>query len=106
MEIQDQSCMISAMHIDVNGVKKLSLLARLEVTDEEVNKLVNELGSILEYVGQINSALTDEEIEIFYPVKNARRADEVTTKRGEFTTDLLALAPQSQDGYVKVKKII
>lgn len=94
------------MSITKDTVRHLAKLARLEVSEEEVAKLEGELGSILEYISQIDGALTDEEIKIFHPVKNARREDEVTNSGGAYSADLIAAAPQSQDGYVKVKKIM
>jgi aspartyl-tRNA(Asn)/glutamyl-tRNA(Gln) amidotransferase subunit C len=94
------------MNIDKDTVKKLATLARLEVTEEEVEKLQGELGAILEYVGQINNALTSEEIEVFHPVKNAMRSDIAANKATSYTDDLLKLAPKSENGYVRVKKII
>jgi len=94
------------MSITKDTVRHLAKLARLEVSEEEVTKLEGELGSILEYIGQIDKALTDEEIQIFHAVKNARREDKVTNSGGAYTADLIAVAPDSQDGFVKVKKII
>jgi aspartyl-tRNA(Asn)/glutamyl-tRNA(Gln) amidotransferase subunit C len=94
-----------SMSIDITTVKKLAELSRLDVTEEEVNQLVGELGSILDYVSQINGALT-EEIELQYSTVNVLREDSVTTQTGIYTENLLALAPQSEKGFVKVKKIL
>lgn len=94
------------MAITKADVQKLANLSRLEVTEEEAQKLAEELGSILEYVGQINSALTNEDITVSLPSQNILRADKVTNKSEEFTSSLLKSAPESEQGFVKVKKII
>jgi len=94
------------MSIDIDTVKKLANLARIETTEEELKLLVGELGSILEYVGKIDTALTDEEIDVNYPTYNVTREDSVTNESGFYTDALLASAPMRENGFVKVKKII
>lgn len=94
------------MAITKADVQKLANLSRLEVAEDEAQKLAEELGSILEYVGQINNALTNEDITVSLPSQNILRADKVTNKPEEFTSSLLKSAPSSEQGFVKVKKII
>ncbi len=94
------------MAITKTDVQKLANLSRLEVTEDEAQKLAEELGSILEYVGQINSALTNEDITVSLPSQNVLRADNVTNKPEKFTAALLTSAPESENGFVNVKKII
>lgn len=95
-----------AMDITLEEVKKLANLARLKVSDEEASKLQGELGAILNYVGQINTLLTDADIVPTHTVSNVLRSDVAI----ESTTDTKELimkdAPDTLDGYVKVKKII
>lgn len=94
------------MSIDIDTVKKLANLARIETTEEELQLLVGELSSILEYVGKIDTALTDEKIDINYPAYNVMREDSVANESGFYTDALLASAPTRENGFVKVKKII
>lgn len=92
--------------ISKEEVRKLSNLARLEFNDVELDEMGSKLSSILDYVGQINSVLTDSDIEINHSLKNIARPDVIKNTTGEFTESLLKEAPQSEGGYVKVKKII
>ncbi len=86
-------------------VKKLTTLARLDVSPESLDSLVEELGAIIKYVGKINSALAEEVVQEPLP-KNILRQDIVVNQTGEYTSSLLACAPASEDGFVKVKKIM
>lgn len=86
-------------------VKKLATLARLEVSPESLDGLAKELGTIIEYVGQIDSALTQETDRKLSP-NNVFRQDTVVNQTGEYTSSLLACAPASENGFVKVKKIM
>ncbi len=86
-------------------VKKLATLARLEVSPESLDGLAKELGTIIEYVGQIDSALTQEADRKLSP-NNVFRQDTVVNQTGEYTSSLLSSAPASENGFVKVKKIM
>lgn len=92
--------------ISKEEVRKLSNLARLEFSETELEEMGSKLSSILDYVSQINTALTDNEIEVNHIPQNIARLDAVRNETGEFTESLLKEAPQSEDGFVKVKKII
>lgn len=92
--------------ISKEEVKKLANLARLKFKEEDLEEMSSKLGAILDYVGQINTALTDGDIAVDYKIYNIAREDVLTNKSGEYTDALLKSAPESQDGFVKVKKII
>lgn len=91
--------------ISIEDVKRLTELARLELSEHEIQKMSGELDTILEYVAHIKEALTENE-SVNYTIKNISRKDEVIHGTSQFTTDLLEEAPAVQDGFVKVKKII
>ena len=84
-------------------IKNLSNLARIKVSEKEEKSLESEINSILEYVGQIQqiSGKSEEELPILY---NVFREDIANHKTGEYTEDLLSLAPQREKNYIKVKK--
>ena len=92
--------------ISKEEVKKLANLARLQFKEEDLEEMSSKLGAILDYVGQINTALTDGDIVVDHKTYNIAREDVLTNKSGEYTDALLKSAPESQDGFVKVKKII
>lgn len=86
-------------------IKDLAKLARMKITDEEVENLTKELDSILEYVGQIKD-LSAERGDIKPALRNVMREDVPENKDGEFTEDILNNAPAREGKYLKVKKIL
>ena len=88
-------------------VLKLARLARLDLTDEEVEAFRKEMSAILEYVAQLN----DADVEGLEPttqvtgLKNVMRKDSVIDY-GISPADLLRLAPKTQDGQIKVNRMI
>ena len=91
--------------ISNDDIKHLAKLSRIEITEEETEKMTSEIDSILGYVGQINNVSAEEKREV--PVhRNVMREDETTHEPDEFTEKLLSNAPQREGRYLKVKKIL
>jgi aspartyl-tRNA(Asn)/glutamyl-tRNA(Gln) amidotransferase subunit C len=88
-------------------VLKLSKLARLRLTDEEVEKYTIELGEILNYVELLSAIDTDglSATNQVTGLQNVYRPDTVQ----EYTAkpkDLLDATPANKDGYIQVKRMI
>jgi len=92
--------------MDLKDVKHLAMLARLDLPEEEEEALLADLTSILGYINQINEVNVDLAENTAGPLHNVMRDDVVTTITGSYTEVLLASAPESKDGFVKVKKIL
>lgn len=92
--------------VSKEDIKKLATLSRMQIEDSELARLAPELDSILSYVSQINEALETTDATEILRSENVFRDDVVTTKTGEYTDALLSLAPASEKGFVKVKKIL
>ena len=91
--------------ISTDDVKHVAKLARLELTEEEIDKYSKQLGSILQYVEQMNEVDTTE-IEPMphaIPVYNVMREDVV--KYEQTKDEMLANAPFEEDGFFRVPKI-
>lgn len=88
-------------------VLKLAQLARLKLSDDEVARFQDEITNILHYVEQLQSVdLTG--IEPTYQVTgltNVMRED-VVKNYGPTPEELLSNAPATDDGHIKVKRII
>ena len=90
--------------MDIKDVENLAMLARIELSEEEKRGLLSDLDSILDYVRQIGEVKIDEE-KTDYNLINVWREDEI--EPGEFSKELIAEQfPDSQDGFLKVKKIL
>lgn len=86
-------------------IKKLAMLARIQVPDEELEAVAKDMDSILGYIDQIQKVSVDMERTIPTLI-NRVREDEVTTETGEYTEALLSQAPGRDGNFVKVKKIL
>ncbi len=86
---------------------KLARLARLELTDEEIEAYRKELSAILQYVEQIkNTDVTGlQPTTQVTGLTNVTRDDEVQDY-GVSPDELLRLAPTTQDRQLKVKRMI
>ena len=91
--------------ITKDDVKHVAKLARLELTEEEIDKYSKQLGSILQYVEQMNEVDTTgiEPMPHAIPVYNVMREDVV--KYEQTKDEMLANAPFEEDGFFRVPKI-
>ncbi len=91
--------------ITTDEVKHVAKLARLELTEEEINKYSKQLGEILKYVEQMNEVDTTgvEPMPHAIPVYNVMRDDVV--KYEQTKEELMANAPYEEDGFFRVPKI-
>lgn len=88
-------------------ILKLAQLARLGLTDGEVTEYTKELTAILEYVEQLSSVDVQglEPTSQVTGLTNVTRPDQVIDY-GYEPADLLKNVPDTQDGQIKVKRMI
>ncbi len=87
-------------------VIKLSQLARIELTEAEVEKFQKELSAVLDYVEELKKVDTDglEEISQVTGLVNVQREDKAVV--AENHQEIFNNAPEMKDGYFKVKSIL
>ncbi len=89
-----------------DDVKKIALLARLNVGEAEVARFQKQLTSILDYVGQLEKV----DVAAVAPTSHAQGTSNVF--RDDLATqtltgqDVVAMAPASSGTYIKVPIII
>lgn len=90
--------------MDIKDVENLANLARIEFQEDEKKGILSDMKDILEYVRQIEEVkIKDTEPE--YKVYNVWREDTMIPK--EFSSELIIKQfPDSQEGFLKVKKIL
>ncbi|HVS58958.1 MAG TPA: Asp-tRNA(Asn)/Glu-tRNA(Gln) amidotransferase subunit GatC [Candidatus Saccharimonadales bacterium] len=90
-----------------DDVLKLARLARLSLTDEEIDEYGRELNEILQYVEQLQSIDIAglEPTSQVTGLTNVTREDEVRSY-GYDPKDLLKNVPQVQDDHIKVRRMI
>lgn len=94
------------MSIDINEVKKIAHLARLEVDEQEAGRYADSLSQILGLIEQMNAVDTTGVSPMAHPLDMGLRlrVDEPTEpdRRDEF----LRRAPASEAGLYLVPKVI
>lgn len=89
-----------------DDIDHLADLARLAVADEEKDRLATDLGGILAYVSQLEEVTTEASPTPDAGVlRNVMREDGEPTASGTYTEAILANAPETEDGYFKMKAI-
>ncbi len=90
--------------MNIKDVESLAELAKIELSNEEKEGILKDMGGILAYVEVIEKVELDE-VTPEYHLKNVWRED--TLEPRIFSSDLIAgQFPDSQDGFLKVRKIM
>ena len=92
--------------IEKKDVEKLANLSRIDISEEEKEVFIKDLDAILDYVSEVQEVVTDDIKPEAWQLRNVMREDENPHKSGKFTEDILKEAPNTKDGYIKVKKIL
>jgi aspartyl-tRNA(Asn)/glutamyl-tRNA(Gln) amidotransferase subunit C len=93
--------------LSTEDVLKLARLARLRLSDEEVDKFKDEISSILEYVEQLQQV----DLGNLKPTQQVTGLTNVTRKDqvldyGPTPEDLLKNAPSTEEGHIKVRRML
>ncbi|MEI6316198.1 MAG: Asp-tRNA(Asn)/Glu-tRNA(Gln) amidotransferase subunit GatC [bacterium] len=92
--------------MQLQDIKHLAVLARLDISDTEAEGLLGDLKEIIAYIDQV-TRVTVSGTEVDVPEhRNVAREDTVTNPGGQYTEIIMEDVPEKQDGYVKVNKIL
>jgi aspartyl-tRNA(Asn)/glutamyl-tRNA(Gln) amidotransferase subunit C len=94
------------MSVDAATVRRIAHLARIAIADGEIEHLRSEINSILGFIEQLKEANVEgvEPMTSVTPMKLAMREDKVTD--GGDAARVLANAPQTEDGFFVVPKVV
>jgi aspartyl-tRNA(Asn)/glutamyl-tRNA(Gln) amidotransferase subunit C len=94
------------MSVSIEQVRHIAKLARIAMSDDEIERLAPELNNILGWVEQLAEVNTDG-IEPLTAVidQKLRLRDDVVTE-GNIRDEVLANAPEAQHGFFAVPKVI
>jgi aspartyl-tRNA(Asn)/glutamyl-tRNA(Gln) amidotransferase subunit C len=94
------------MSVTNEQVRHIARLARIAMSDEELDRLVPELNNILGWVEQLGEVNTDgiEPLTAVIDLKQRLREDVVND--GNIREEILANAPEAQHGFFAVPKVI
>lgn len=87
-------------------MRKVALLSRLAISDEEVRTHTKRMAAVLEYVERLRELdLTDVE-PLSNPMDATNRMDDDTPREGLPIEALTKMAPASHPPFVKVPKVL
>ena len=94
------------MSLDKATVARIAQLARIRIDADRLEPMAAELGSILDFVEQLNAVDTADVPPMTGAVsmKMRRRGDVIAD--GNYPEKVLANAPEEQEGYYVVPKIV
>lgn len=91
--------------ITIKDVEHVAKLARLELTEEEKELYTKQLGDVLKYVDQMNEVDTSNVKPMSHAIDfvNVMREDKVVYEHTK--EELMANAPEEENGFFRVPKI-
>lgn len=92
--------------ITKKDVEHVALLARLELTEAEKEKFTEQLNAILEYADALKKLDTGNIQPTAHPLPLNNVFREDVSRPGISNEDALANAPEQEDGFFKVPKIL
>lgn len=94
------------MALTIKEVEHIALLARISITEEEKRDFAEQLSAILQYADKLKELNTDDisPLDHILPIFNVFREDIIIESPGR--DELSVNAPEFQDGYFKVPKIL
>ena len=92
--------------IELSDIEKLAKLSRISLSNAEKESLRTDLDSILGYVAEIKEVSGKNATGAEPYHRNVLRLDEAPHVSGMYTEALLSSAPEREEQYVRVKKIL
>lgn len=90
----------------IDDVKRLAVLARIEVSEQDLPAFAAEFEAILAYVGKLDALELPEDGATLPLVRNALREDGTPYESGTWTDAIVAQFPQKDGDSLSVKQII
>ncbi|HEX2802541.1 MAG TPA: Asp-tRNA(Asn)/Glu-tRNA(Gln) amidotransferase subunit GatC [Sphingomicrobium sp.] len=94
------------MSVSPEQVRHIAKLARIAMSDEEVERLVPELNNILGWVEQLGEVNTDRVEPLTAVIEQKLRLREDAVTDGDCRDEVLANAPAAEHGFFAVPKVI
>ena len=91
--------------MDIKDVENLAELAKIELSEEEKKDILKDMEGILEYVKVVEKVEVGDKATPEHGLRNVWREDEAVDR--DFSREsILKQFPDSQNGFLKVKKIL
>jgi aspartyl-tRNA(Asn)/glutamyl-tRNA(Gln) amidotransferase subunit C len=94
------------MSVTNEQVRHIARLARIAMSDDELERLVPELNNILGWVEQLGEVNTDGVEPLATVIDQKLRLRDDVVNDGNIRDEVLANAPEAQHGFFAVPKVI
>ena len=94
------------MSLDADEVKKIALLARLQIDESDIPSYVTNLSNILDLVAQMEAVNTDGVLPMSHPQEAVQRLREDVVSEENQRESFQKIAPATDDGLYLVPKVI
>ena len=94
------------MSVNADQVRHVAKLARIAMSDAEVEAMVPEFNNILQWVEQLGEVDTDGVEPLTAVIDNELRLRDDVVNDGNVRDDVLKNAPDAQHGFFAVPKVI
>ena len=94
------------MSVSTEQVRHIAKLARIAMSDEEIERLAPELNNILGWIEQLGEVDTDGVEPLTAVIDQKLRLREDVVNDGNIRDQVLANAPEAQHGFFAVPKVI
>lgn len=92
--------------MDKKEVQNIAELAKLKLSNEYIMKFTSQFEEILDYIGQLNELKTDDADPIGQPLIERLKLADDEVKSFDNINKLTANAPDFNEGFFRVRKII
>lgn len=94
------------MSLSPEQIKQVALLARLSLPADKVEPYARQLSNILDMVGQLSNAATDDVAPMAHPLDMVQRLRPDAVTEPNRRKDFQAIAPAVDNGLYLVPKVI
>jgi aspartyl/glutamyl-tRNA(Asn/Gln) amidotransferase C subunit len=91
--------------INKEEVEKIAKLARMELTEKEIEKMQKDMSVILDYFNLLKKAPKPEKVDRDIK-ENSTREDKPTVRDASVAERIVKAAPNKKEDYIKVKTIL
>lgn len=93
--------------MDIKTIEYVANLARIDVEDTEKESVAKDLSGVLDYIDQIQTiAKKVSGAESQYLLKNVASDDRYENEPFQYTNSILDQAPEKEDQFFVVKKVL
>ncbi len=94
------------MSVNTDQVRHIARLARIKMSDAEIEALAPELNNILGWIEQLSEVNTDGVEPLTAVIDNKLRLRDDVVSDGDCRDEVLANAPGAEHGFFAVPKVI